>query len=101
MHARVSTFEGPIEDLQAELEFAKSTILPEARKLAGWQGFLDLVDPAGGRELLVTLWDTEEHLRASEERAQELRDEAAGEVGRKQVTVDRYQVLFGEVSFGI
>lgn len=100
MYARVSTFEGPIEDLQAELGFAKGTILPEARKLAGWQGCLDLVDPAGGRELLVTLWDTGEHLRASEERAQELRDESAGEVGRKQVSVDRYQVLFGEVAFG-
>jgi hypothetical protein len=100
MYARVSTFEGPVEDLEASVDFARTTLLPEARKLTGWRGCLNLVDAATGKELLVTLWDTEDHLRASEAQAGEIRDRGAEQSGRKPFGIERYRVVLGEVNSG-
>jgi hypothetical protein len=98
MYARVSTFEGPVADVDAEVEFARSTLLPAARKLPGWQGCVDLVDPITGKELLVTFWDTEEHLRESEARAGQIRGQGAEQSGREAVAVERYTVALSEIS---
>ena len=100
MHARVSTFEGQIEDVEGMVAFARTTLLPQARGLAGWRGFLDLVDPANGKEILVTLWDSEEHLLASEERAAAIRSQGSEHSRVAPVAVGHYEVALGEVAFG-
>ena len=54
-----------------------------------------LVDRQTGSAIAITLWEDERTLRASEERANALRAEAAEGMGASdQPTVERYEVVF-------
>jgi hypothetical protein len=63
LRARVTTIAAEATD---EVLAMREAILLEAAALPGFRGALDLVDRAGGRQIAVTLWETEEALRASE-----------------------------------
>ena len=95
--ARVSSLEGPPDKIDEGIRFIKEQILPEARDLIGWRGVIALVDRAAGRTKTITLWDSDESLRASEERANQLRSEAAEAMGETVTGVDRYVVALHEV----
>jgi hypothetical protein len=55
-----------------------------------------LVDRETGNALAITLWEDEQALAASEERANALRADAAREMGATQPTVARYEVAVFE-----
>ena len=95
--ARVSSLEGPPGKIDEGIRFIKEQILPEARDLIGWRGVIALVDRAAGRTKTITLWDSDRSLRASEERANQLRSEAAEAMGETVTGVDRYVVALHEV----
>ena len=95
--ARVSSLEGPPDKIDEGIRFIKEQILPEAHNLTGWKGVLALVDRAAGRTKTITLWDSDKSLRASEERANQLRSEAAEAMGETVTGVDRYEVAVHEV----
>jgi len=95
--ARVSSLEGPPDKIDEGIRFIKEQILPEARELIGWRGVIALVDRAAGRTKTITLWDSDRSLRASEERANQLRSEAAEAMGETVTGVDRYVVALHEV----
>src|SRR2546427_9962939 len=44
MFVRVSTFQGPPEDIDEDIAYSKANILPTARKMAGWRGVISLAD---------------------------------------------------------
>ena len=95
--ARVSSLEGAPDRIDEGIHFIKEQILPEAHDLTGWRGVIALVDRAAGRTKTITLWDSDESLRASEERANQLRSEAAEAMGETVTGVDRYEVAVHEV----
>jgi len=95
--ARVSSLEGPPDKIDAGIRFIKEQILPEAHNLIGWRGVIALVDRAAGRTKTITLWDSDRSLRASEERANQLRSEAAEAMGETVTGVGRYVVALHEV----
>jgi hypothetical protein len=94
--ARVSTLEGATERIDEGIRFVKEQIAPEASDLTGWRGIVALVDRADGRTKTITFWDSPESLRASEERADELRAQAAEAMDEAVVAVDRYEVALHE-----
>ena len=94
--ARVSTLEGSAEAIDEGMSFIKEQIVPEARELTGWRGIIVLVDRTTGRTKTITLWDGPESLRASEDRANELRKQAAQAMDETVVGVDRYEVALHE-----
>jgi heme-degrading monooxygenase HmoA len=94
--ARVSSLEGPPENIDKAVRVARDTVLPKARQLSGWKGVISLVDRKSGRGKLITLWESEEALRASEEQANKLRQETAESAGEKIKGVDRYEVAVAE-----
>jgi len=56
-----------------------------------------LVDRQTGKAIAITLWEDEQALRASEERANALRATVAEEMhATEQPTVDRYEVAVFE-----
>jgi hypothetical protein len=58
-----------------------------------------LIDRESGNALAITLWEDEAAMRASEERANELRRAAAEELGAVEPPrVDRYEVAVFEKS---
>ncbi len=51
-----------------------------------------LVDRAGDRAISITLWESEDALNASVERANQLREEATDQAGGSIESVDHYEV---------
>lgn len=99
MHARVSTFQGPTDPQQVEegLRHARETILPQARQMDGFKGVIGLLDRQSGKSLTVTLWESEQAMRTSEEEANRLRQESASATSETVEGVERYEVAFFEV----
>ena len=97
MHARVTTFEGPAERMDEGARQAREQILPAARQMEGFKGMYVLADRESGKAMAVTLWASEEAMRASEEAANRLRQQSATSMGEEVRAVDRYEVIFAEL----
>jgi len=95
--ARLSSLAGPPEGIDEGIRFIKDQILPEANDLTGWRGIIALTDRTTGRTKTITFWDSEESLRATEDRANELRSQAAEALGESITGVVRYEVAVHEV----
>lgn len=60
-----------------------STILPAIRQLKGFTGAQFLADRKSGKVVVTTFWETEQTLRDSEAKANDLRRTAADKVARQ------------------
>jgi heme-degrading monooxygenase HmoA len=96
MWARVSTYEGPPENIDEDLRYSEEEILPQARQLTGFRGVYALADRQTGRTMSMTLWDSEEDMRASETEADRLRQDGTDHAGGKIVSVERFEVTYQE-----
>jgi hypothetical protein len=94
--ARVSSLEGSPEKIDEGLEYIRGQILPMLADVSGSRGVIALVDRASGRTKTITFWDGIESLQASEDRASELRSEAAAAMAETITGVDRYEVVLVE-----
>jgi len=101
MFARVSTFQGPPDQTAEGIKVAREQILPAARLQDGFLGIYLLYDREGGRSLAITLWETEEDMRASEEAALRARTESAEVSGDVILGVERYEVVLQELSLQV
>ena len=102
MHARVSIIEAPTDRLEEGTKRIREEIAPALRQMSGCQGFITLIDRGSGKSLNITFWDTEEDMRASEEQANQLRQQAAETVGATgEPQVERYEVALYEVESGV
>jgi len=95
--ARVSVLEGSPESLDEGTRYAQDQILPQVRQVSGFKGVVSLVDRERGRTKLITLWESDEALRASEEQANQLRQRAAEGAASRVVGVERYEVALAEL----
>jgi heme-degrading monooxygenase HmoA len=90
--ARVSSLEGSPDGIAEGIGNVRSETFPKVRKLQGNVGAIGLADRKRGRITVITLWESEDALRKSEQQADRLREEAAG-FGRQRIAgVDRYEV---------
>ncbi|MBI2868884.1 MAG: hypothetical protein HYX96_03555 [Chloroflexi bacterium] len=93
MFARVSTVQGTPDKIEAGIRHYREQVLPTANKLAGFKGAYLLVDRKSGKELSVTLWDTERHMQESAKTAEQLRSQASQAVAASQpATVEMFEV---------
>ena len=93
MHARVTRFKGEPARVDEGIRNIKERVVPEAKKLAGFKHGYWLVDRKTGEGFGVTVFDSEEALRASEDAAKKIREQAAS-TGATQITgVERYEVV--------
>ena len=95
--ARVSVLEGSPKSLDEGTRLAQDQILPQVRQLSGFKGVVSLVDRERGRTKLITLLESDEALRASEEQANQLRQRAAEGAASRVVGVERYEVALAEL----
>ena len=77
MFARVSIVQGKLGKMDEGIRHYREKMLPEARKMAGFKGAYLLVDRKSGKNLGITLWDTEKNMKASTVAANQLRGQAA------------------------
>ncbi len=92
MFARVTTTKGQVTKQDA-VRVIRDRILPGVDAVPGFKGGLWLVDEKGGKGLTITLFDSEEALRASAEAADRLRKSAVAELGASVVSVESYEVV--------
>ena len=91
MHARVSYYdlEGAArDDVVRSFESTRGVI----EQMPGNQGALLLVDPGHAKALSVSFWESEEALRATEEQADEVRQQSAGGANAVIRGVEVYEV---------
>ncbi|HEX9774687.1 MAG TPA: hypothetical protein VGB83_03795 [Actinomycetota bacterium] len=96
MFARVSIFKGNPGEAKESTRIAREKVLPVAREMEGFAGFLILADDTTGKSMGITLWQTEGALRASEEKANAIRSGVADDAGDEIVGVERYEVTLDE-----
>ncbi len=93
MFARVSIIQGKAEHVEEGIKDYKERMLPEARKMDGFKGAFLLVDRKSGKNLGITLWDTEKSMLASSAAANRLREKGAKAAAAQQPpAVEIYEV---------
>lgn len=94
MWARVTSYDfGADENVDEGVRAFERALTDEDFHMDGMRDAYLLVDREAGKALTMTLWESEQALRASEESADQVRRAAAGDAVRD---VDRYEVALHE-----
>jgi heme-degrading monooxygenase HmoA len=96
MFARVSTISGSPEGIPNLETQLRENFIPAARQLPGFNGVLALADRSSGKTLTVTLWESEQAMKGSEDTANKIRQDAASAMGDEIVSVERFEVVLDE-----
>jgi heme-degrading monooxygenase HmoA len=96
MWARVSTLQGTPETFDMGVAAVRDQVWPGAQELDGFKGMIAFGDRSTGKMVGITLWDSEEALRASEEAANTLRASTASAGGAEVAGVERFEVVFDQ-----
>jgi hypothetical protein len=98
MFARVAIFEGidPAEEERTRDE-VRRRVEPIMQRLDGLEGYMDLFDRSSGKALFISLFDSEENMRAAEptfdvEMPRQLAD-MFDEFSGRRTGVERYEVI--------
>jgi hypothetical protein len=91
--ARVTVGEGDPARMEEGIANLNQTVIPRARELPGFQGGYWLADRATGKILAVVVYDSEEHLRQTDEVAAELRQQVGSVAGVNFTGVETYEVI--------
>jgi heme-degrading monooxygenase HmoA len=92
MFARVSTVEGSPERIDESTRLGRETIIPQVRKMQGFKGLYVLVDRKTGKQMAITLWETEADLHAGTEAANRLRGQFVQAAAAPPAKVEIYEV---------
>ena len=93
MIARVTTLEGSPDEQRSAVQWFEDHVLPVTRERVGYRGILLLVERGSGKAVSISLWDSDDDERASEEGAGRLRAQAVDVMGGSTPpVVERYDV---------
>ncbi|MCA1588127.1 MAG: antibiotic biosynthesis monooxygenase [Chloroflexi bacterium] len=93
MFARQSTLKGSPDQIDTGIQVFNEQILPAARQLKGFAGAQLLTDRKSGKVVGITYWETEEAMRNSEAKGNELRRTAATQLkATGEPLVERFEV---------
>jgi heme-degrading monooxygenase HmoA len=98
VHARVFTYEGSPDEIDAAIQLGREHILPLEQQMEGFRGLIVLADREAQKLVSLTLWENEELMRASEESARMLTRFAAQSVGGKRRSIEAFDVALFELA---
>ena len=98
MFARMSTLEGPPDQVDEGLRYVREQVLPLIQQQDGFKGFIALGDRESGKVIGVSFWESKQAMLASEEAGDRTRSDSAQAVGGTVVGVERYEVGLFEMS---
>lgn len=93
MYARTSTWTGAPETLDKWVNHVRERVAPMVAGLPENAGAYFFVDRDGGGALTLTLWDSEEAARASDQTADKSRDSTVAATGVELVARGRFEVV--------
>jgi heme-degrading monooxygenase HmoA len=91
-------FEGSTEEIEAAVALGRDELLPLERQMPGFRGLLVLSDKEAGKLVTLSLWESEEQMRGSEESARALVRLARQSVGGKRRSIDLFDVALFELA---
>ena len=97
MYARVNILEGPPERMDDALRYFQENVLPRLKQMDEFKGTIALGDHQSGKRLGITLWESEEAIRATEAGADRSRSRLAEATGETVAGVEIYEVALFEV----
>ena len=92
MFARIGTWQGSPDQLGRWISRARELVKPSVQQDPGLKVAYWLVDREGGKGLIITIWESEEAMRASEQSRMQRQTATSAATGGK-VTTDRYEVV--------
>ena len=92
MFARIGTWEGSGEELERWIRRSREEVKPSIERDPGLTAAYWLVDREAGKGLIVTLWESAEAMRASEEARRKRQAATTASTGAK-VTTERFEVV--------
>lgn len=95
MHVRMNTIT-EATDIDGGVAFLREKTVPALEGLKGFMGLTASGDRASGTVGVLTLWDTEEDMRASEGAAAQVRQEVMGVIGG-EVTVQTFEQVASDI----
>jgi heme-degrading monooxygenase HmoA len=96
MFARVSEITGPIDQLDRGIAGFRDQVVPAVRGMNGFVRAYLLVDRASGKTLAISVWETEEAMRASEEAAGRLRAAVTEGMDDTSAALGHFEVVLSE-----
>ncbi len=91
MHARLTRYEGgAVETIDENLQAKKGVLPTEFGQTEGMKGAVFLVDRERGTVVVISLWQDENALEASEDEATRVRQQVTGP--GETASVERYEV---------
>lgn len=98
MHARMSTLEGPSDEMDEALRQVREHVLPLLQQQDGFKGFIALGNRQSGELIGITFWESEQAMQASEEVGDRTRSDTAEATSDTIADVERYEVGLFEMS---
>jgi heme-degrading monooxygenase HmoA len=95
MFARVSEVTGPAERIDDGIAEYRDVVIPALKGMDGFNRAYLLIDRDGGKSLSITVWDSAEAMRASDEAADRMRAQVTGNMAA-QSTASRYEIAVVE-----
>lgn len=92
MFARVTTVATPPDRLEESIRVTREAA-PRARQIPGSKGVYFLVDTASSKGVVITLWESQRALDASQEEANRIRAETVAKIGGLILSVEEYEVV--------
>ncbi|WP_338674938.1 hypothetical protein V1460_19565 [Streptomyces sp. SCSIO 30461] len=94
MFARLSTYQGSPVPADGDLSATSEAVVRQVQDAHGFVGVYYLVDRSSGKAVSMTLWEDEQAMRDSEQRADRIREETARREGQRVLSVERFEVGF-------
>jgi len=66
MYARTTVMQGRADTMDEATKIFNESVIPAAEQQKGFKGVLFLTDPKSGKGMSVTMWETEEDMKAGE-----------------------------------
>jgi hypothetical protein len=96
MHARMTRYQGAApETIDENLQQKKHVLPTEPGQTEGMRGVVFLTDRKSGSVVVISLWEDDDAMQASEEEATRVREEVTGPDER--ASVEHYEVAVLEI----
>jgi hypothetical protein len=92
VYGRLTIIEGRLDRVDDLPEPQEETI-PREGEMPGLRALYCLIDRSTGRAAALSIWNTEEEMKASEDRLASQREQAEEKSGGRIVSIDRMEVV--------
>jgi|tagenome__1003787_1003787.scaffolds.fasta_scaffold15679419_1 heme-degrading monooxygenase HmoA len=93
MYARVTRVSGDSQMMEAGAAHFRNTLLGQLEQMPGFQDAMLMIDREHGDALAITMWDSEDAMRESEQRADGMRSESASQMEAAVTSVERFEIV--------